>query len=281
MTDNIIDLSQMTPDAVRSSVRSTTIKSPLTIFPIFGGILLFAYWILFYAGWIFTVFGGLLFVFGIGMFFVNYFGRYDYYSSAYFAYLHLQNEKAAAKKLEYVQEYLDERGFEQGSAQVDKLQDKMTSFERVLNSKFERGEMAYARYHTIAQQVFLSSLENLENAVTNLEAIDSIDPEYIDRRYDELIILNDQEPVGLTDEQFAEKESLDRRLELRTKHLDIVDNLLSANEQSMTELDNISSKLATARTDGKNIEAELQRAINSLNKLGEETQKNWGGDNES
>ena len=73
MAKAVIDLSKMTPEAVKSQVLNKTAFSPLTIYPMFGAIGLFAFWVIFSASWIFTLFGGLCFVGGAG-----YFAQYFY-----------------------------------------------------------------------------------------------------------------------------------------------------------------------------------------------------------
>lgn len=270
MGKNVIDLTKMTPEAIKSNVLNTTVTNPMTIYPICGGMLLIAFWFIFNATWIFTLIGGVAVFAGIGMFAYNYFGRFHHYQANYFAGLRKDNERVAKKKLRVVQQYLGERGWDQGAAQVDKLQTKMESFERVLDKKFETGEMAHARYHGIAEQVYMNALETLEQVVIELEAIDSIDPEYLENRIEEL------EHKKGTASEVMERDSLIERYELRRSGLERAELLLAQNEKAMTGLDVVASDIATAKTDGKDIEMELDSAIKKLNELGKEAQKYWG-----
>lgn len=270
MGKNVIDLTKMTPEAIKSNVLNTTITNPMTIYPMCGGALTLAFWFIFEATWIFTLIGGLAVSVGVGLFLYNYFGRFYYYQTNYFAGLRRDNERIAKKKLRVVQQYLGERGWAQGAAQVDKLQVKMESFERVLDKKFETGEMAHARYHGIAEQVYMNALETLEQVVIHLEAIDSIDPDYIEGRIEEL-----EQKTG-TPSEIQERDSLIERYELRQSGLERAEILLAQNEKAMTGLDVIASDIATAKTDGKDVEMELASAIKKLNDLGEEAKKYWG-----
>jgi len=270
MSKNVIDLTKMTPEAIKSNVLNATVTNPMTIYPMCGGMLLLAFWFIFDATWIFTLIGAIAVCGGIGLFCYNYFARFHYYQANYFAGLRRDNEKVAKKKLRVVQEYLGERGWDQGASQVDKLQVKMESFERVLNKKFEVGEMAHARYHGIAEQVYLNALETLEQVVIELEAIDSIDPEYLEGRIEEL------EHKDGTPSEIMERDSLIERYELRQSGLERAEILLAQNEKAMTGLDVVASDIATAKTDGKDIELELDSAIKKLNELGKEAQKHWG-----
>lgn len=270
MSKTLIDLTKMTPEAIKSNVLNTTITNPMSIYPICGGMLLLAFWFIFDATWIFTLIGAITVCGGIGMFLYNYFGRFHYYQANYFAALRKDNERVAKKKLRVVQQYLGERGWDQGADQVDKLQTKMESFERVLDRKFEPGEMAHARYHGIAEQVYMNALETLEQVVIQLEAIDSIDPNYIEGRIEEL-----EQKTG-TPSEIEERDSLIERYELRQSGLERAEVLLAQNEKAMTGLDVVASDIATAKTDGKDVEMELASAIKKLNDLGEEAKKYWG-----
>ena len=73
MGKNVIDLTKMTPEAIKSNVLNTTVTNPMTIYPVCIGMLLLAFWFIFEATWIFTLIGGLAVFGGIGMFAYNYF----------------------------------------------------------------------------------------------------------------------------------------------------------------------------------------------------------------
>lgn len=275
MGHTTIDLTKMTPDAVKSDVLSTLAASPLTIFPMLGAVGLMAFWFIFNASWVFTVLGGVAFVFGATYFCINFFLRFDVHRNKYFSKLREENERDARRALREIEDFLEEHDFNQGADQVTKLQNKMAGFERVLKKRFEEGEMAYARYHKVAEQVFITAIDNLQNVVVQLEAIDNIDTAYIQRRYEELEAICDEKD-GLTDAQMAESATLAERFELVEKHETAVEGLLAMNETAMTELDKFASTVSTAKTEGRDVEQELQRAMDTLGKLSDEARKNWG-----
>lgn len=275
MDAQFIDLSQMTPEVVKSAVLKNILTSPTTIFPMLGSVPLLAFWAIFDAGVLFVVVSGLCLVGGASMFALNYFGRYAAFSSKYFLQLRAENEAKSKKKLEDVEAFLDERDFEQGARQVKKLQKSMESFEKVLDRKFEPHEFARARYHGVAEQVMLNALGNLEQIVTVLIAIDAIDPDYIQNRIDELGEIA-HENDGLNDSQMEESEALKARWELREDQFKIIDHLLSQNEKAMTELGKIATNIATSNVAGNSAEAELDSAIESLNDLGKSAKEHWG-----
>ena len=275
MSDNI-DLSRMTPDAVNSEVLKKTITHPLTIFPFLGGMLFLAFWGIFDASLIFMGLGVGSAVFGGSMFPINRYARYESFRKAYFKELREENERIAQEKLKNIIAFLDERNFDQAARQVDKIQESMKSFERVLNRKFEPYEFAYARYHGIAEQVTNLTLANLEQIVTMLEAIDSIDPDYIENRIKEIGKKSKGDEKNLTASQKEELATLEERWNIREKSFEDIDALLLKNEKALTELEKIATNIATSNVTGVSTEAELTTAMNSLNSLGEEARKNWG-----
>ena len=277
MAQNTIDLSKMTPDAIKASVFKTTALNPIVVYTFFGGLAIASAWaILPFVTHMLVLAAGIFFIiFGPCFWAYNYFLQFEQHRFKYFRKLREENEIAAKRKLLLVQEYLDEREWDQAASQIDKLQAKMEAFDRVLKSKFEEGEMAFTRYHSVAEQVFLNALENLENMKTQLESIDTIDPDYIQHRCDELYKIAEQND-GYTDAQMEERETLEQRWNLREEALQDVEKLLSQNEKAMTELDNIASKIARSKTDGRDNEAILRESIDKLNQMGAEAQKNWG-----
>lgn len=273
MGKNVIDLSKMTPEAIQSYVLSQTATSPLTIYPMFAALGLIAFWLIFNASWIFVMIGGAALVGGASNFAFNYFVRFDAHRSTYFKQLRADTAREAQAKLNMISSYLADRNFVQGSAQVEKLQEKMQGFKNVLEAKFEEGEMAYARYLGVAESAQMAALENLEQIVIELTAIDNIDTGYINNRLSELADMKKRDK--LSDRQMEEEQSLKDRMNLYDDHTRMAEDLLSLNERAMTEIDKLGSKLARAKTSGDDVEDGLEEALSRLNALGEETERNW------
>ena len=210
------------------------------------------------------------------MFPINRYGRYESFRKAYFKQLREENERIAQEKLKNIIAFLDERNFDQAAQQVDKIQESMKSFERVLNRKFDPYEMAYARYHGVAEQVTNLTLANLEQIVALIEAIDSIDPDYIQARIKEIGKKTKGDEKNLTASQKEEMATLEERWNIREKSFEDIDALLLSNEKALTELEKIARNIATSNVTGSSVEAQLKSAMQSLNSLGEEAQKNWG-----
>ena len=107
-----------------------------------------------------------------------------------------------------------------------------------------------------------------------MKGIGNIKPEYIEARWKELKIVHKAND-GLDDRQIEESETLKTRMDIYDQHVKNSEDLLSLNEKAMTELDKLASKLATAKTSGDDVEAELARALDRIEALGKEAEEHW------
>lgn len=127
----------------------------------------------------------------------------------------------------------------QPAEQLDALQQKRRSLISVLERRLDSGELTYARYLATAQRVYVSALDNLREVAVASESISTIDEDYVQRRLSELA--NDH-----SDEESAgrERESLERRLELRDTQRRKIARLLAQNEAALTSLNRTMTALA-------------------------------------
>ncbi len=96
-----------------------------------------------------------------------------------------------------------------------------------------------ARYLATAQQVYASALDNLHEVAVASESIRTIDEQYIQRRLAEL---RDDD----ADEAAAgrERDTLERRLELRDTQRRKIARLMAQNESALTALNRTTTALA-------------------------------------
>lgn len=143
----------------------------------------------------------------------------------------------------------------QPSEQLDALVQKRQSLISVLQRRLDAGELTYGRYLATSQQVFSSSLDNLQEIALAYESISTIDETYIDRR---LVELADDD----SDVESAEREraTLERRRELRTTQRRKIAQLLAQNESAMTALDRTTTALADVPMGRKPEDAEAAMA---------------------
>ncbi len=123
--------------------------------------------------------------------------------------------------------------------QLDALLSKRQSLINVLQRRLDAGELTYARYLSTSQQVFASALDNLHEVAVATESISTIDESYIDRRLAELAD-DDSDADAAT----RERDTLERRREMRTTQRRRIAQLLAQNESALTALDRTTTALA-------------------------------------
>jgi hypothetical protein len=127
----------------------------------------------------------------------------------------------------------------QPTEQLDALLSKRQSLINVLQRRLDAGELTYARYLSTSQQVFDSALDNLHEVAVAYESISTIDEHYIDRRLAELAA-DDSD----ADSASRERQTLERRRELRATQRRRIAQLLAQNEAALTALDRTTTALA-------------------------------------
>lgn len=127
----------------------------------------------------------------------------------------------------------------QPAEQLAVLPGKRQSLLSVLQRRLDSGELTYSRYLASAQQVYATALDNLHEVAVASESISTIDEGYVRRRLAEL-------NTDRADETSAarERETLERRLELRDTQRRRIAGLLAQNEAALTALDRTSTALA-------------------------------------
>lgn len=123
--------------------------------------------------------------------------------------------------------------------QLDALLQKRQSLINVLTRRLDAGELTYGRYLSTSQQVFGAGLDNLHEVALAYESISTIDETYIDRRLAELAG-DDSDVEAAT----RERDTLERRRELRTTQRRKIAQLLAQNESALTALDRTTTALA-------------------------------------
>nr|MDJ0788577.1 hypothetical protein [Myxococcota bacterium] len=136
-----------------------------------------------------------------------------------------------------------------------------------LRRKMDPGELTYGRYLGIAEQVYLSALDNLHEAVLATRAARAIDLDYIEKRLDQI------ESDGIQESEEREVETLEGRRQLRAEQERRVEEILSLNEAAMTKLDATSAAIAAVRTQTSQAALDLETAMSELEILAERAPK--------
>ena len=151
--------------------------------------------------------------------------------------------------------------FHKGAAQLRLLREKIDNLAEVLKRRLNAGELTYGRYLGMAEQVYLSALDNLHEVAVALRSVSTIDPGYIGRRLDEL------RAGAASSEQERELEALSKRHALFQEQNQRIAGLIAQNESAMTVLDKTSTALAGTRTAKGQATMDADRAMAELEDL--------------
>lgn len=251
------------PMAVRRAVRTEALTHPLTLYPAVTGLLGGLAWALFGSPILLGVaFGGALV--GLAGLTVNYFFRDKTFAMRYVE--HLKEQMAARERtlLESLGEALQsctaiegtEEYAQQGLEQFERVQQKYESLMRLLEQKLGSGELALGGIWAATEQVYLGVLENLRQVESLLRSIATIDQAYIDHRLEKL------SRIAAPDEaDVRESQTLLKRKKLREDQLRNVNEILTQNEEALTQLEEATIAVSAIRS------GERFTAVNTLSSM--------------
>ncbi|MBN1522995.1 MAG: hypothetical protein JW904_00820 [Spirochaetales bacterium] len=263
-------------ESVNRAVMNDILQNPVSTYITFGaGILLLANILLFGMPLLFILALGAL-ALGALSFFINFIFRKEQFASKYIAKVSKQLEQqqrivltnlkrnlAQYKTIEGLANYS-----EQAVQQFEKIQHKFTSFKKLLSDKYNVKELTYARFFGTAEQVYLSTLDNLTDIMNTLESVSTIDVTYIKERFTIL--------EGLAEPEDADKreiETLKKRQVLRKQQLARINELLTLNEEAMTQIDASMAAISEAKTKLGRASMNMETAREELQELVRRTKK--------
>ena len=189
---------------------------------------------------------------GVGGWAYQYFRRGDDHARRLLSDFQSGLEKERRDTLEQLRGELDEIDDATGRRQLAQLEQKYTNFQDILQRQLNSGELTYQRYLAIAEQVFLAGLDNLKSACLAQRSVSAIDPQAIASRL---------EKAG------ADRPALEKRLALRERQLREVERLYAQNDNAMTHLDHVSTKIASIKTHAGHASVDLESAMSELRVL--------------
>lgn len=251
----------MKENYLKRKIFTASIKKPLTILPLTLGAFSL---ILFFVFNAFTIFFNI-FIMGLGIslssLIYNFFFNREKLTTIYLSSLERQTELEEKRQLRRLKRSLRSTKFdddvgvygERGCEQFEQLEQKYKNYLNILNEKFHPSELAYGRYRSVAEHLYVSLVERFKKLSLILEAANAVDLDYVSEMPKELSF--EQNNSGLT--------SIERRKRIKSSQLVKVESILSLNEKSLTMLDKTASALAMVTTNegasGKNIEIVLKQ----------------------
>lgn len=167
-----------------------------------------------------------------------------------------------AKSLKDLTEKLTRLDHQEGLKQVELFRDKYDNFVGILDQKLAPGELTYNRYLTIAEQVFLAGLDNLEASALAIDSVSAIDSEHIEAEVARINAL-----PAPSDIDSSRLQQLQARAALRTSQLEKSRSLLHENETALTQLDHVTTRIANINTQQGRAQIALEDAMAELKHL--------------
>ena len=168
-----------------------------------------------------------------------------------------------------LQQSLDAYGNKHACEQLEQFRNKIKVFIEILNVKFpDKNQLTYNRYYTIAQEVFLSGIDNLKEVLLIHKTLDAIDMDYIERSMLRL------EKRG--DDPTAKRE-LNSLLQSRQQYLEQqqdIKDLMAQNEEALSKLDEaIVQVQEIKRSEINESQLDMEASIEQLHRMAQQTYK--------
>ena len=263
------------PSAINKIVLETGLKHPFTIYPIAIGVSCAFIGILFGAPLFYLIaLAGILGGAGFGASQIFLFN--EKIGAKYIEQLN-QRQKQYEQQLKQIlnkglRECQNIKGIEtlaiKGEQQFKSIEEKLASIRELLEIKLKSGEMTYGRFLGASEQVSLSVLDNLKEAVSTMKSMSTIRVDDIRERLESL---KNTENSSSHDQK--ESQALSKRLQLWQDQNDKINRLLLRNEEAMTEMEQISASVASWNTDGRFADSDFESAIARLQELASHAHK--------
>jgi hypothetical protein len=245
--------------AVDMAVLSGSLQHPAVVYPAAAGVVgglgaaLITASPLMIAG---AVVGGGIAALALG---VNYLFRRDYFASRYLEAAHQNLVEYRKALLENLERDLAEVKAKEALAQLDRFGEKRRTFEEVLDDKLGRKEITHARFLGIAEQVYLSAIDNLRQVALAKKSGGTVDEAYIRNRIKQL-----KAGGELSKPKKDELASLEKQLELAAKHGTSVEELLAQNEQALAQMDQALAAVTDMKTGSAHSSVSMETAMSDL-----------------
>lgn len=170
-----------------------------------------------------------------------------------------RDQRIAALEVEF--QGLD---FTAGVEQIRGLRQKFDALSDVITKRLDGGELAYGRYLGMAEQVYLSSIDNLADVAVALRSVSTVDRSELQRR---LVIARGRR--GGADDAAA----IEARVEMHDAQQERIEQLMTRNEEALTTLMRTATELAETRTRQGEARLPAEVAIAELERLAKSSRR--------
>lgn len=256
-----VELPDLSKRAIDWAVLSSSLQHPAVVYPAAAGVLgglgvaLLTTSPALIAG---AAIGGGVALLSLG---VNYVFRREYFASRYIDSAHKALVAYRETMLEHLEQDLREAGSREGCSQFERFGEKIKAFEEVMDEKLGKQELTYGRFLGIAEQVYLSGIDNLRQIALAMKGMETVDEKYIRQRIAAL------ETGTRSEARNTELASLKQQLDLRKEQLNRIDACLAQNEQALAQLDAALAAIAEMKTGSAQSGTNMETAMNDLQSI--------------
>ena len=224
--------------------------------------------ILFGTGIAIPIMGGALLL-GGGTWAWKRFFKGDRFFDQYRDHLRQLLDEDTRRRRNELQQSLDAYGNKHASEQLGQFQNKIKVFIEILNMKFpDKNQLTYNRYYMIAQEVFLSGIDNLNEVLLIHKTLDAIDINYIERslkkletREQDAAAKREQNSLLLSKQQYQ-----DQQLDIK--------NLMAQNEEALSKLDEAIVQVQDIKRSANNeSQLDMEASIEQLHRMAQQSFK--------
>ena len=168
-----------------------------------------------------------------------------------------------------LQQSLDAYGNKHACEQLEQFQNKIKVFIEILDMKFpDKNQLTYNRYYTIAQEVFLSGIDNLNEVLLIHKTLDAIDINYIERS---LMRIESREQDAVTKRERSSL--LQSRQNYRDQEKDIK-NLMAQNEEALSKMDEAIVQVQDIKRSANNAgQLDMEASMEQLHRMSQQSYK--------
>jgi hypothetical protein len=193
----------------------------------------------------------------------------DTFVDNYRDHLRKQIDEDTERRRNDLQQSLDAYGNKHAGEQLEQFQNKIKVFIEILDMKFpDKNQLTYNRYYTIAQEVFLSGIDNLNEVLLIHKTLDAIDIDYIerslqrlDRREQDATAKKERSSLLLSKQQY-----LDQQQDIK--------NLMAQNEDALSKLDEAIVQVQDIKRSANNeSQLDMEASIEQLHRMAQQSYK--------
>ncbi|MCK4258188.1 MAG: hypothetical protein KAX49_04380 [Halanaerobiales bacterium] len=267
-----LTINDYTQEAIQKAAISKIMDNTVSTYSLtIGGIGLVSALVFGKKEWLYASCG--LIVIALLVYLVNYVFRRDVFAKKYVVLLNRRSEEKRVELLERIKHILAEYGnnselrvfSSQGEEQFTRIKEKYLNYKDCLEDKFDPNELTYGRFLGAGEQIYFSVLDNLERVTSALKIVSGIDEEYIRQRMQHLDILAQENRLQEADKK--EMKTLSDRLALKKQQMDKINELLTINEEAMTQLDQSTARLSELNTTRNRASVDIATAREELEEL--------------